>query len=266
MQRLGHHPRDHPSFENQTANEAIGNGWTPITPATATAEAQHIALAEGDGADGGMPTEGTRWAALDGLGTDGSDPASTVENGIRQIFLRPASRSVLEFDYVLLYSEPRTGAVFDEMTATVSDGTTTVEIASAQADVTTPFAGPSTRFPTLDGATVRATPVQTASLDLAAAFPGAAADQVYTLTIRLTNDLNDFRSPRAYVDDIRFTSPAEPFDAGFRLKDEEEPIIAGQPIDFLDVTCAAGGGCGRAAGTHERGRRCIEKHCESIVS
>ncbi|MBB83564.1 MAG: hypothetical protein CL931_07105 [Deltaproteobacteria bacterium] len=230
-----------PSFENQTADEAIGNGWTPITPAGATAAAQHIALAEGDGADGGMPTEGTRWAALDGLGTDGSDPASTVENGIRQIFLRPASRSVLEFDYVLLYSEPRTGAVFDEMTATVSDGTTTVEIASAQADVTTPFAGPSTRFPTLDEAITRATPVRTASLDLATAFPGAAADQVYTLTIRLTNDVNAFRSPRAYVDAIRFTSPAEPFIAGFRV--QEGPIIAGQPIDFMDETCPAGGGC-----------------------
>ncbi len=228
-----------PSFENQTANAAIGNGWTPITPAGATAAAQHIALAAGGGADGGMPTEGTQWAALDGLGTDGSDPASTVENGIRQTFLRPASRSVLEFDYMFLYSEPPAGAVFDAMTATVSDGTTTVEIASAQADVTTPYAGASTRFPTLDGATTRATPVRTASLDLATAFPGAAADQVYTLTIRLTNDVNVFRSPRAYVDGIRFTSPAAPFTASFSAPDT---IIAGQPADFLDETCT-GGGC-----------------------
>ena len=231
-----------PSFEAQTVGAAIDVGWTPITPAGATATAEHITLsdAQAGGADAGMPTEGNQWAALDGLGTDGSDPALLVENGIRQDFLRPATRSVIEFDYVLLYSEPPAGTVLDAMTATVSDGSTTVEIVSARADVTTPFAGGSTRFPTLDGATTRATPVRTASLDLATAFPGAPADQVYTLTIRLTNDVNDFRSPRAYVDDIRFAAPAAPFTAAFSAP---ATIVVGTPADFMDETCLGVGGC-----------------------
>lgn len=231
-----------PSFEAQTVASTIDVGWTPITPASATATAEHITLsdAQAGGGDAGMPTDGRQWAALDGLGTDGSDPAQSVENGIRQDFLRPSTSSVLEFDYVLLYSEPPAGVVFDAMTATVSDGSTSVEITSAQADVASPFAGSSTRFPTLDGATTRATPLRTASLDLATAFPGAPADQVYTLTIRLTNDVNDFRSPRAYVDDIRFTAPAAPFTASFSAP---STIVAGEPADFMDETCLGVGGC-----------------------
>ncbi|MCR9096554.1 MAG: PKD domain-containing protein [bacterium] len=232
-----------PGFENQTVASTIDVGWTAITPASATASAEHVALSQNvGGADAGMPTEGRQWAALDGLGTNGSDAAVDVENGIRQDFLRPATASVLEFDYVLLYSEPPAGAVLDAMTATVGNGTDTVEITSAQADVRSPFAGGSTRYPTLDGATTRATPVRTASLDLAAVpeFAGDSPDQVYTLTIRLTNDLNDFRSPRAYVDDIRFTDPATPFTASFSAP---ATIVAGQAVDFLDETCLGVGGC-----------------------
>ncbi len=230
-----------PSFEAQSVGTTLDVGWTAITPASATASAEHVALAQNaGGADAGMPTEGSRWAALDGLGTNGTEAALVVENGICQDFLRPSTASVLEFDYVLLYSEPPAGAVMDAMTATVSDGTTTVEIVSARTDVTSPFAGGSARYPTLDGSTTRATPVRTASLDLATAFPGAAADQVYTLTIRLTNDVNDFRSPRAYVDDVRFTEPADPFTASFSAP---ATIIVGEPADFLDETCLGVGGC-----------------------
>ncbi|MEM9176462.1 MAG: PKD domain-containing protein [Myxococcota bacterium] len=232
-----------PGFESQTADATIAGGWTPITPSAPTATAQPLALASAGGADAGMPTEGSQWAALDGLGTDGSDAALDVQNGIETEFLRPSSASVLEFDYVLLYSEPTAGAVLDAMTATVSDGATIVEIPSARADVTSPYAGGSTRFPTLDGATTRATPVRTASLDLATAFPSAGPDQRYTLTIRLTNDVNDFRSPRAYVDDVRFVAPADPglaFSAAFSAP---ATVVAGEAVDFLDETCDGSATC-----------------------
>ncbi|GEM_PF-6226680 len=225
-----------PSFEEQGVGVQLGGSWTAITPATVTAVADHIALSTtvAPAGDAGMPTDGQKWAALDGLGTDGTEAAVVVENGVRQDFLRPAVASVLEFDYVLLYAEPPAGAVLDAMTATVSDGATTVEITSARADVSSPYAGHSTQYPTLDGSTTRVTPVRTASIDLAAAFPGAAADTVYTLTIRLTNDANDFRSPRAYADHVRFAEPVAPFTAQFSAP---ATIVAGQPADFLDETC-----------------------------
>jgi PKD repeat protein len=238
-----------PSFEEQGVaapiapavvdGEPVG-GWTPITPVSAPATAEHVALSDTEpaGADAGMPTDGQKWAALDGLGTDGSESADMVENGIRQTFLRPAAASVLEFDYVFLYSEPPLSPVEDAMTATVCvlcDDTDTVEILSARAEVSSPYAGSSLRYPTLGGAATRATPARTASLDLAAAFPSAGPDTLYTLTVRLTNaGGNGLRSPRAYVDHIRFTTPAAPFMAVFSAP---AFAVAGEPAVFLDGTC-----------------------------
>ena len=236
-----------PSFERQTTGTEIAGAWTSIRPASATATANHIALSSAapGSADAGMPTAGSKWAALDGLGTNGSTPALTVENGIRTTFLKPTNESVLEFDYAFLYSEPTLAGVPDEMTATVSarlgDGTLLppVEILSAQADVETPYGGGSVRFPTLGNSQTRLTPVQTASLDLASAFPGAALDTIYTLTIRLTNDVNAQRSPRAYVDAIRFAETADPMVAAFDFG--PGTVVAGQPTSFTDETCPSPG-------------------------
>ena len=233
-----------PSFEEQGVAMPIADAWTPLTPAGASAAAEHVALSttETAGADAGMPTDGNQWAALDGLGTDGSEPVATIENGITQDFILPLDASVLEFDYVFLYSEPTVALVLDAMTATVSDGTTTVEIPTAQADVASPYAGSSTRYPTLGGGTTRATPLRTASLDLAAAFPGAGPDTVYTLAVRLANANNTFRSPRAYVDHVRFVPTESPITASFSAP---VTIFAGEAVDFLDETCPdpAGSGC-----------------------
>jgi PKD repeat protein len=226
-----------PSFEGQTVGAEIAAGWTTLRPAAAVEMAQHIALSDAQpaGADAGMPSDGQKWAALDGLGTDGSTPVDVVENGIRQVFYRPATATVLEFDYALLYSEPPSSGELDAVTATVSDGVNTVEITSAQADVSTPYVGSSIRYPTLDSSMTRVTPLYTASLDLAVAFPGASLDTQYTLTIRLANFTNSFRSPRAYVDNIRFTEPANDLVALFAL--ETTPVVSGLPVVFNDETC-----------------------------
>lgn len=233
-----------PSFEAQAADAAIDAPWTALRPSGATATADHVALALGGGgvADGAMPTDGTRWASLDGLGTDGSEAADVVENGLRQDFVRPRTATVLEFDYAFLFSEPPLGVAVDAMTATVSDGTTTVEIPSARAAITSPYAGGSSRYPSLDGSVTRMTPVRTASLDLATAFPGADPDTEYTLTIRLANAANGFRSPRAYVDHVRFVEPAPALVADFSVPD---PIVAGEFVELRDETCPdpAGTGC-----------------------
>ncbi len=229
------HLRD-PSFELQTADTAIGNGWTSLRPVDETQSALHVALSSAQGTDAGMPTDGTQWAVLDGLGTDGTTGVDVIENGIRQDFLKPSIDSVIEFDYVLLYSEPPASPVLDAVTATVSDGTTTVEIPSARADVSAAYAGASVRFPTRDGSTVRVTPVLTASLDLAKAFPTATDETLFTLTIRTSNATNGLRSPRVYVDHIRFTKPAAgTLTANFIL--ETDPIIAGSPALFTDDSC-----------------------------
>ncbi|MCP4907899.1 MAG: PKD domain-containing protein [bacterium] len=228
-----------PSFENQVTGGEIAAGWTALRPAGALQAAQHIALSDLGVVDGdaGMPTEGNKWAALDGLGTDGSTPAPLVENGIEQAFLRPATDTVLEFDFALLFSEPPVLGLMDALTATVSDGTTTVEMPSAVADILSAYAGPSSRYPTLDGSLTRVTPVHSASLDLATAFPGAPADTLYTLTIRLTNATNGFRSPRAYIDNIRFSPPAAAFAANFSIS--PIPVVAGEPTQFTSGICPA---------------------------
>jgi len=225
------------SFESQIANAAIGGAWTSLRPSDATEPAEHMALSVGGGADAGMPSDGNLWASLDGLGTDGTTPVETIENGIRQNFLRPADDTVLEFDYVLLYSQPPASLVMDAVTATVSDGIQSVdfEIPSARADVSSPYVGLSTRFPTRDGSDVRVTPTRTASLDLASAFPAAPDLTLFTLTIRTSNAVNGFRSPRAYVDNIRFTAPANMLAAEFVM--DENPVVAGHQVTFTDTSC-----------------------------
>lgn len=226
-----------PSFEGQTATEEIAQGWR-VLRADASPEAEHIALSSGRAlraGDAGMPTDGEKWAALDGLGTDGTDPVLTVENGIQADFILPTTATVLEFDYALLYSEPPAGLVLDAMTATVTDGVTTVEITSAAANVENgAYSGGSTRYEEIDGGTTRVTIVRTASLDVAAFFPSATANTVFTLTIRLTNAENSLRPPRAYVDAIRFADPATAFTSSFSAP---VTVVAGDTVDFLDDTC-----------------------------
>jgi PKD repeat protein len=121
------------------------------------------------------------------------------------------------------------------MTATVTDGVDTVEITSAAANVENgAYSGGSTRYEQIDGGTTRVTIVRTASLDVAAAFPSATANTVFTLTIRLTNDRDSSRPPRAYVDAIRFTDTATAFASSFSAP---VTVVAGDTVDFLDETC-----------------------------
>jgi PKD repeat protein len=241
------------SFEAQGVNAEIGGAWTHLRPADALTAATHRALSTGSGAgEAGMPTEGSKWAVLDGLGTAGTTPVAAIENGIAQEFLRPTVSTVIELDYALLFAEPPAGSVLDAVTATVTEvGTgTVVEIPSARSDSSSAYHGVSTRYPTRDGSAMRVTPSFTAALDLATAFPGAPADARYVLTIRLSNAVNAFRSPRAYVDHVRFTTPAAPLSAGFSLPGG--PIIAGEDIVFSDETCPDPGSSGCTEPTNWR--------------
>ena len=231
------------SFEEQLPET---EPWTRVPLSGGPAEPVVLSNTQTEGADAGMPTEGTNWVSLDGAGTDGSEPVVTVENGISQLLLRPTIATVLEFDYMLITGEPPFSAspALDAFTATVSDGTTVVEIESARANVLSAYRGPSTRYPTLGGVTARATPVHTASLDLATAFPGASPSTVYTLTLRITNERDSARSPRAYVDNVRFVEPGDPLTADFSFP---ATVVAGQPVQFTDETClSAPAPCGPA--------------------
>jgi PKD repeat protein len=224
-----------PSFELQTIGGPISGGWEPLRPAAPTEDAEHVALSSAQGADTGFPSEGQKWAVLDGLGTDGSTPVAVVENGIRQEFIYPPGRPVLEFDYALLYSEPPAGPSTDATLANVSDGSTTVWIPSSWANVSTPYAGVSRRFPTRDSSTVRATPLRTASINLAAVFPASTDLTRFTLTIRTGNGQNDRRSPRTYVDNVRFAEPVAALPVDFSL--ETDPVVAGEAATFMDESC-----------------------------
>lgn len=233
-----------PSFEAQPVNGQIAGAWTHLRPGDALVAASHRALSRNaGGSDAGMPSEGAKWAVLDGLGTDGATPAIGVENGIAQAFLRPVSNTVLEFDYALLFAEPPASSVMDAVTATVSDGSTTVEIPSARTDVSSAYAGVSSRYPTRDGSAMRVTPTFTAAIDLAEAFPASTPETRFTLTIRLANAINAFRSPRAYVDHIRFAAPtAVAQTAQFSL--DMDPVVAGEDIVFSDESCLSPGTTG----------------------
>lgn len=233
-----------PSFEEQTANGAIGGAWTSLRPSDATEPAVHEVLSSASGgADLAMPSRGSKWAVLDGLGTDGATGVQVVENGIRQDFLHPPGQPVVEFDYALLYAEPTVALVRDAVVATVSDGVVEVPIPSSAADTATPYAGPPVRYPALrDDGIVRSTPRLTASLDLEEAFPASNELTRFTLTVRTTNAVNGRRSPRAYVDGVRFTESLDALPVNFEI--ETEPALAGEPVDFTDTSCPAGtGGC-----------------------
>ena len=78
--------------------------------------------------------------------------------------------------HLSIFAEPPAGSVMDAVTATVSDGQTTVEIPSARTDVASAYHGVSTRYPTRDGSAMRVTPTFTAALDLAQAFPSSTSD------------------------------------------------------------------------------------------
>lgn len=236
QQNLVHVSVVDPSFELQTADAGIGGQWTSLRPGDATEVATHIALDEAGGADIGMPSDGEKWAALDGLGTTGLDDVDEIENGIQQEIYFPEGLPVLEFDYTFLYSEPPAAITFDSVAATVSDGVTTVVIDSSVADTATAYAGQSLRFPTRDGLNVRSTPIHTASIDLQDAFPGTDHLTPFTLTIRTTNANNGLRSPRAYVDNVRFTEVAGALPAEFTL--DTDPVFEGVSAQFSDQTCA----------------------------
>ena len=203
--------------------------------AAPTESTSHTALSEFAGVSLTMPTDGANWASLDGLGTDGTITVEAIDNGIQQDFLYPPGETVLEFDYALLYAEPPGSDRADGVVATVTDGIATVVIASSIADTMTPYAGQSLRFPTRDSSTVRSTPLYTASIDLkhADAFPDSDETTRFTLTIRTGNVGNDRRSPRAFVDDVRFSEPVadedKPLDVAFSFDD---PIIAGDDVSF----------------------------------
>lgn len=233
-----------PSFEAQAVNGQIAGAWTHLRPQDELVAASHRAVSRNaGGSEAGMPSDGGKWAVLDGLGTDGATSAVLIENGIAQEFLRPVSNTVLEFDYALLFAEPPASSVMDAVTATVSDGTTVVEIPSAWADVSSAYAGVSTRYPTRDGSAMRVTPTFTAAIDLAEAFPSSTPDSRFTLTIRLANAVNEFRSPRAYVDHIRFAAPAAVAQtAQFSL--DMDPIVAGEDVVFSDESCLEPGTTG----------------------
>ncbi|MFO0688689.1 MAG: PKD domain-containing protein [Myxococcota bacterium] len=225
-------------FEAQTANAKIGGAWTHLRPQNELTAATHVALTKTPGgSDGAMPTEGSKWAVLDGLGTSGTTAVASIENGIAQTFLRPVSNTVLEFDYALLFAEPPAGSVRDAVTATVTDvdSGVTVEIPSARTDSGAAYQGTSARYPTRDGSAMRATPTFTAAIDLAAAFPSSTPDSRFTLTIRVANAVNAFRSPRAYVDNVRFSAPAAPQTAAFAAPGN--PIVAGRDVVFTDESC-----------------------------
>ncbi len=229
------------SFESQTPGQPIGAPWESLRPADATVSASHVALPSGGiGAEFGMPSDGARWAQIDGLGTDGQTAVRDVENGLRQSFLVPPDLRVLELDYAFLYAEPPgPSSLRDAMIATVSDGVTEVDVTGSAADPDSPYEGRSQDQPSRDGGDVRGTPLRTASLNLDVDFAGHDPDTPLTLTIRTTNDQSDLRSPLVYVDAVRFVAAASaPIVPAF--DDLGGPYRVGDTIDIVNTTCPDG--------------------------
>jgi PKD repeat protein len=93
----------------------------------------------------------------------------------------------------------------------------------------------SRRYPTRDNSVVRATPRRTASINLAQTFPASTDLTRFTLTVRTGNGQNDRRSPRTYVDDVRFAEPVAALPVDFSV--ETDPLIAGEIATFVDESC-----------------------------
>jgi PKD repeat protein len=220
-----------PSFEGQSS-APITEPWQNLRPQSPVEPGNHIATT---GVDNGMPTAGVRWAVLTGEGTAGTEDIAVVNNGIAQDFIYADDKPVLQFDFALLYNEPPNGASVDAFVATVSDGATTEEIPSSLMDVTTPIVGESTKFAGQSPPMVVSV-LGTGSINLMGLFPGKPSDEVHTLTFRVANGgFNPLRSPRAYVDNVRFTALSDdPLAAVFEF---DEPVVVGQPVDFWNMTC-----------------------------
>ena len=235
-----------PSFEQQVAEgpDGVGTPWVhrpQFFPIQGDLPTHTVA----SGSDVGMPTDGDQWAVLDGIGTDGSVAVEEVDNSISQNFILPREKTVLALDLALAFDEPPGSGSQDRVTAHVSDGLTTVPIDGARIDTTAAYAGQSTRYP--DGSEsnpldVWVTPPRAATLDVAEAFgvstptpPPDEGGAVYTLTIRVGNADDRFRSPRAYVDNVRFMEPAAP---GALLADFTCPalVVAGESVEFTNTT------------------------------
>ncbi len=218
-----------PSFEDQTAGADFSGAWTSIFELTGS---PHGAL---NGSDQDFPTDGSLWGLISGLGTDGNSDVASVANGVTQDFIYTTSRPVLGFDFALLYNEPPDGAFADAFTATVSDGSTTVEVPNARFDVSTPIAGESAKLP--GGSPPVAVTIQgSASIDLSAQGFSRSPDEAHTLTFRVSNGGgNANRTPLAYIDNIRFSRKAEAdFTTSFTAPGA---IAAGRAASFENTTC-----------------------------
>jgi PKD repeat protein len=221
-----------PSFEGQSAGP-IAEPWQNLRPENPLQPADHTTA---NGVDTGMPTAGSRWAVLTGEGTDGTQDVADIDNGIAQDFIYANDKPVLHFDFALLYDEPPNAVSADAFVATVSDGTSPVEeIPSSLMDVTTPIVGESQKFPGQSPPMVVSL-LGTGSIDLTGLFPGKPSDEAHTLTFRVTNGGNNpLRSPRAYVDNIRFTALSDdPLAVVFEFDD---PVAVGDSIEFRNETC-----------------------------
>lgn len=261
------------SFEEQTAGGDLSAPWSQrpeFFPLVGEVGTQTVA----SGSDQGMPTNGLQWAVLDGADTLGNEEVEVVDNSISQDFILPATETVLEFDLAFLYREPPASGSRDRVTAEVSDGTTTVQIPSAEIDTTAAYAGQSSLAQSVGGAPVWITPPRTASLDVAAAFGltppvgPPVGGQRYTLTIRVGNAADALRGPEAYVDHVRFVEPkAEPVNADFELPNGL--IVAGQPVQFEDASCVGplAPGCEKATSwTWDFGTSSLPSPPESAAS
>jgi hypothetical protein len=205
-----------------------------------TEPASHVAFSSSQvDPELGMPSDGTRWAVIEGLGTDGQTTVRSIQNGLQQDFLVPPDRTVLELDYVFLYAEPPGPSSHrDAVIATVDDNggaAPDVAVEGSSADPDSPYAGGSAVYATRDGARVFGTPLRTASLNLDDDFGDRDSDTRLTLTIRTANADDDRRSPLVYVDAVRFVAPV--VEIAPKFTDLGGPYRVGDVIDVQNTTC-----------------------------
>ncbi len=229
-----------PGFEEQIAGAGITGDWKALGEGAADHRIYRTRNEDErcDPDDGGMPTQGCQWAMISGEGSDGTNEPTVEDVGITQKFTYTARRSVLLFDFALLYSEPPEFGALDTFVATIDDGSGPEEIPASRFDVRTPISGESTLF---SGETplVAVTIQGTAGIDLSSSYLDEPGESEFDLAFRIANGGgNPNRPPRAYIDNIRFAprDDAE-LEAVFETSDPTEQLLPGDAITFENTTC-----------------------------
>jgi PKD repeat protein len=216
-------------FEAQTA------GAAPAAPWTVVFGTGHVIDPTGVSSDGGMPSQGAKWAEISAASTNAATPPSNPGGqgtppvggaGIRQSFSYPAGQTTLSFDAAFLRNESAASSFNDFMSVDVTDGSTTRNL--YYADTFTATAGTSAKHG------YAMTAVAHVSANLTALFPASTTATTFSVTAVVGNGSDGMQPSLGYVDGFALGGATAPPVAGFTGAPTSG--TAPLPVTFTDAS------------------------------